>query len=154
MSGVFTAVGETLENGMSIYVTSVSSAVSSAIVPVVTTAVTVWIIAYGFAAICGEAHESVPAFAWRGLNMAAILSFALGSGIYQSLVLTAVEGATAGLSQTIQSAAASAGAGNAGCGSVSGDSVTGTSAGNLPDTRLLRPADRSGGRCLWGEGDA
>lgn len=102
--------------------------------PVVTTAVTIWAIAYGFAVIRGEAHESVPAFAWRGLKMAAILSFALSSGIYQSQVLAAVEGATAGLSQTIQSAAASAGAGNSGCGTVSGDSVTGTSAAGIYQT--------------------
>ncbi|PYE21301.1 hypothetical protein C7410_115144 [Paraburkholderia silvatlantica] len=49
MSGFFTAVGGMLENGMSTYVTSVSSALSSAIVPVVTTEVTVWIVVYGIA---------------------------------------------------------------------------------------------------------
>jgi type IV secretion system protein VirB6 len=80
MGGVFAAVGDTLENGMSVHVTGESSALSSAIVPVVTTAVTVWIILCGFAVIRGEAHVSVPAFAWRGLKMAVILSIALGSG--------------------------------------------------------------------------
>ncbi|MFX1716179.1 type IV secretion system protein [Paraburkholderia sp. A1RO-5L] len=115
MSGVFTAVGGTLENGMSTYVTSVSSALSSALVPVVTTAVTIWIVGYGFAVVRGEASESVPAFAWRGVKVAIMLAFALGSGIYQSEVVTAVEGATSGLAQTIQTAAANAGAGNTGC---------------------------------------
>ncbi|WP_321943636.1 type IV secretion system protein [Paraburkholderia tropica] len=134
MSGLFTAVGGTLENGMSTYVTSVSSALSSALVPVVTTAVSIWIISYGFAVVRGEAHESVPAFAWRGLKVAIILAFALGSGIYQSQVVTAVEGATTGLAQTIQTAAANAGAGNAGCGTVSGSSVTGTSASAIYQT--------------------
>ena len=45
MSGLFTAIGGTLENGMSTYVTNVSSALSSALVPIVTTSVsmpTVW----------------------------------------------------------------------------------------------------------------
>ncbi|WP_321858081.1 type IV secretion system protein [Paraburkholderia tropica] len=134
MSGLFTSVGGTIENGMSTYVTSVSSALSSAIVPVVTTAVTIWIVAYGFAVIRGEAHESVPAFAWRGLKVAAILSFALGAGLYQGQIVTAVEGATTGLAGTIQTAAANAGAGNAGCGAVSAGSVTGTSASVIYQT--------------------
>ncbi|MBB2930489.1 type IV secretion system protein VirB6 [Paraburkholderia silvatlantica] len=134
MSGFFTAVGGMLENGMSTYVTSVSSALSSAIVPVVTTEVTVWIVVYGIAVIRGEAHESVLACAWRSMKMAVILSIALGSGIYQSQVLTAVEGAKAGLAQTIRKAAASAGAGNAGCGTVSAGSVTGSSAAGIYQT--------------------
>jgi len=134
MSGLFTAVGGTLENGMGTYVTSVSSALASALVPVVTTAVTVWVVAYGFAVVRGEAHESVPAFAWRALKLAITLGFALGAGAYQGQVVTAVNGATAGLAQTIQSAASNSGAGNPGCGSVSGASVTGTSAAGIYQT--------------------
>jgi type IV secretion system protein VirB6 len=134
MSGLFTAVGGTLENGMSTYVTSVSSAVSGVLVPVVTTALTIWVVAYGFAVVRGEAHESVPAFAWRGLKVAIMLAFALGSGIYQSQVVTAVEGATTGLAQTIQTAAANAGTGNPGCGTVTGSSVAGSSASAIYQT--------------------
>ena len=127
MSGLFTAIGGTLENGISTYVTSVSSALASALVPVVTTAVTIWVIAYGLAIVRGEAHEAVPAFAWRGLKVAAILAFALGSGIYQQQVVAAVSGGTSGLAQTIQNAANTTGGGNPGCVSVSGSSVTATS---------------------------
>ncbi|WP_342706069.1 type IV secretion system protein [Burkholderia arboris] len=134
MSGLFTAIGGTLENGMSTYVTNVSSALSSALVPVVTTAVTIWVLAYGLAIVRGEAHEAVPSFAWRGLKVAAILTFALGSGIYQRQVVTAVSGATSGLAQTIQSAANTTGGGNPGCGSVSGSSVTATSASSIYET--------------------
>ncbi|WP_186105330.1 type IV secretion system protein [Burkholderia gladioli] len=134
MSGLFTAIGGTLENGMSTYVTNVSSALSGALVPVVTTAVTIWVIAYGLAIVRGEAHEAVPPFAWRGLKVAAILAFALGSGIYQQQVVTAVSGATSGLAQTIQNAANTTGGGNPGCGSVSGSSVTSTSATGIYQT--------------------
>ncbi|WP_186178534.1 type IV secretion system protein [Burkholderia gladioli] len=134
MSGLFTAIGGTLENGMSTYVTNVSSALSGALVPVVTTAVTIWIIAYGLAIVRGEAHEAVPAFAWRGLKVAAILAFALGSGIYQQQVVTAVGGATSGLAQTIQNASNTTGGGNPGCGSVNGGSVTSTSATSIYQT--------------------
>lgn len=134
MSGLFTAIGGTLENGMSTYVTNVSSALSAALVPVVTTAVTIWVIAYGVAIVRGEAHEAVPAFAWRGLKVAAILAFALGSGIYQQQVVTAVSGVTSGLAQTIQNAANTTGGGNPGCGSVSGSSVTSTSVTGIYQT--------------------
>lgn len=134
MSGLFTAIGGTLENGMSTYVTNVSSALSGALVPVVTTAVTIWVVAYGLAIVRGEAHEAVPAFAWRGLKVAAILAFALGSGIYQQQVVTAVSGATSGLAQTIQNASNTTGGGNPGCGSVSGSSVTSTSATSIYQT--------------------
>ena len=134
MSGLFSAVGGTLENGLSTYVTSVSSALSSALIPVVTTALTIWIIAYGFAVVRGEAQESVPAFAWRGMKVAVMLAIALGAGIYQSQVVTAVEGATTGLAQTIQSAAGNAGAGNPGCGTVSGTTVTAASASSIYQT--------------------
>lgn len=128
MSGLFTAVGGTLENGMSTYVTSVSSALSGALVPIVTTAVTIWVLAYGLAVVRGEAHEAVPAFAWRGLKVAITLAFALSAGIYQQQVVTAVDGATSGLAQTIQNAANTTGGGNPGCGSVNGSSVTGQGA--------------------------
>jgi type IV secretion system protein VirB6 len=128
MSGLFTAVGGTLENGMSTYVTNVSSALSSALVPVVTTAVTIWVLAYGLAVVRGEAHEAVPAFAWRGLKVAITLAFALGTGVYQQQVVTVVDSVTSGLAQTIQSAANTTGGGNPGCGSANGNSVTGPGA--------------------------
>jgi type IV secretion system protein VirB6 len=136
MSGLFTAIGGTLENGMSTYVTSVSSALSSELVPVVTTGVTIWVIAYGLAIVRGEAHEVVSAFAWRGLKVAAILAFALGSGIYQQQVVAAISGATSGLAQTIQNAANTTGDGNPGCGAVSGTSVTEAS-----DTSIYQTLD-------------
>ncbi|MBL3961012.1 type IV secretion system protein [Burkholderia sp. KCJ3K979] len=131
MSGLFTAIGGTLENGMSTYVTNVSSALSGALVPVATTAVTIWVLAYGLAIVRGEAQEPVPAVAWRGLKVAAILAFALGSGLYQQQVVTAINGATAGLAQTIQNAANTTGGGNPGCGSASGSAVTATSATSI-----------------------
>jgi type IV secretion system protein VirB6 len=128
MSGLFTAVGGTLENGMSTYVTNVSSALSGALVPVVTTGVTIWVLVYGLAVVRGEAHEAVPAFAWRGLKVAITLAFALSAGIYQQEVVTAVDSATSGLAQTIQNAANTTGGGNPGCGSVNSGSVTGQGA--------------------------
>jgi type IV secretion system protein VirB6 len=134
MSGLFSAIGGTLENGMSKYVTNVSSALASALVPVVTTAVTIWVVAYGLAIVRGEAHEAVPAFAWRGLKVASILAFALGSGIYQQQLVEAVSGVTSGLAQTIQNAANTTGGGNPGCGSVSGSSVTSASATSIYQT--------------------
>ncbi|HDV8350406.1 MULTISPECIES: type IV secretion system protein [Burkholderia] len=128
MSGLFAALGGTLDDGMSTYVTTVSSALSGALVPVVTTGITIWVLAFGLAVVRGEAHEAVPAFAWRGLKVSITLAFALSAGIYQQQVVTAVNGATAGLAQTIQNAANTTGGGNPGCGSANAGSVTGQSA--------------------------
>jgi type IV secretion system protein VirB6 len=66
--------------------------------------------------------------------MAITLGFALGAGLYQSQVVTAVEGATTGMAQTIQSAAANAGAGNAGCAALSGGDVTSANASAIYQT--------------------
>ncbi|HEM7803359.1 type IV secretion system protein [Burkholderia cenocepacia] len=118
MSGLFSAVGGTLENGMHTYVSDASSALSSALVPVATTGVLIWVLAYGMAVIRGEAHEPVPAFAWRGMKVVITLAFALSAGLYQSQVVTAVSETTTGVAQAIQAAAVRTGAGNVGCGSV------------------------------------
>jgi type IV secretion system protein VirB6 len=103
-SGVFSMIGNGIESGIGTYVTHTSAALSSALVPVVTTAVTVWVMAYGFAVMRGEASESVPAFAWRAAKIAIILAIALGSGIYQSTVVTDVENGTGMLANTIAQA--------------------------------------------------
>lgn len=134
MSGLFTAIGGTLEAGTTTYVTNVSAGLSSALVPAVTTAVTIWVIAYGFAVIRGEAHEAVPAFAWRALKVAITLAFALGTGVYEGQVVTTINDATAGLAQTIRSAAAANGGGNPGCGAPSASSVTGSGAAAIYQT--------------------
>ncbi|MDN4571820.1 conjugal transfer protein TraH [Pandoraea cepalis] len=119
-NGVFSMVGNGIESGIGTYVTHTSAALSSALVPVVTTALTVWVMAYGFAVMRGEASESVPAFGWRAAKVAILLAIALGSGIYQSTVVTDVENGTGMLAQSI----AQAGGGTCSA-NISG--VTGTS---------------------------
>ncbi|SDE08944.1 type IV secretion system protein [Paraburkholderia lycopersici] len=124
-NGVFSMVGNGIESGIGTYVTHTSTALSSALVPVVTTAVTVWVMAYGFAVMRGEASESVPAFAWRAVKVAILLAVALGSGIYQSTVITDVENGTGMLAQTI----AQAGGGTCSA-NVSGVTGTGSTSAN------------------------
>ncbi|QVN18978.1 type IV secretion system protein [Burkholderia pyrrocinia] len=103
-TGVFSMIGTGIESGIGAYVTSTSAALSSALVPVVTTAVTLWIMAYGFAVMRGDASESIPTFSWRAAKIAMFLAVALGSGIYQSTVLNDVQTGTAALAQTISQA--------------------------------------------------
>jgi type IV secretion system protein VirB6 len=122
-SGVFSMVGNGIESGVTTYVNQTSAALSSALVPVVTTALTLWVMAYGFAVMRGEASESVPAFAWRAAKIAILLAIALGSGIYQSTVVTDVQNGTGMLAQTI------AQAGGGSC-SASMSGVTGTGSGS------------------------
>ena len=108
-TGIFITVGETLERGMSSFVNSTSSAVASAIVPIVTTAITLWVLLFGLAAMRGETHEPVPAFAWRGTKIALIMAVALSGGIYQSQVVGAVNGVAGGLAQVIAQSAGNGG---------------------------------------------
>lgn len=109
-TGIFITVGETLERGMSAFVNSTSSAIASAIVPIVTTAITLWVLLFGLAAMRGETHEPVPAFAWRGTKIALIMAVALSGGIYQSEVVGAVNGFAGGLAQVIAQSADNGGA--------------------------------------------
>lgn len=130
-SGVFSMIGNGIESGIGTYVTHTSAALSSALVPVVTTAVTVWVMAYGFAVMRGEAAESVPVFAWRAVKIAIMLAIALGSGIYQSTVVTDVENGTGMLAQAIAQAGGGTCSANV-SGVVGGNSGTGsTSAGSV-----------------------
>jgi type IV secretion system protein VirB6 len=120
-SGVFSMVGNGIESGVTTYVNQTSAALSSALVPVVTTALTIWVMAYGFAVMRGEASESVPAFAWRAAKIAILLAVALGSGIYQSTVVTDVQNGTGLLAQTIAQAG----------GGTCSTSMSGIAVGNL-----------------------
>jgi type IV secretion system protein VirB6 len=95
---------------MSTFVNSTSSTIASAIVPIVTTAITLWALLFGLAAMRGETHEPIPAFAWRGTKIALIMAVALSGGIYQSQVVGAVNGVAGGLAQVIAQSADNGGA--------------------------------------------
>ncbi|WP_232447252.1 type IV secretion system protein [Burkholderia ubonensis] len=122
--GLFSMMGNGIESGTSTYVNSTSAALSSSLVPVVVTALTVWVMAYGFAVMRGEASESIPTFSWRAAKIAILLAIALGSGIYQETVLRDVETGTAEMAQTVAEAGGGMCAGNPGA-------VTGASASSI-----------------------
>lgn len=94
-------VSGSIDNAISKYVTEISSSITSAIVPGVTAAVTIWILMYGWTVMRGEVHEPIPQFTERAFKVSAILAVALGAGAYQAYVVEFVNGLTTGLVQTV-----------------------------------------------------
>ncbi len=107
--GVLSAVGATLENGLVAYVNSTAAQLSLALVPVATAGICIWAVLYGIAVVRGEVHEPIWGYTWRLTKMALILSVALGQGVYQTHIISAIQGAADGLVTTM------AGGSNAAC---------------------------------------
>jgi type IV secretion system protein VirB6 len=100
-TGIFVYIGTSIDNALSTFVTTTSSSVASAITPMVTAAVTIWILMYGWATMRGEVQEPVSQFARRAFMISLILAFALGAGVYQSNVVSAVNGVADGLTAIV-----------------------------------------------------
>lgn len=107
--GVLSAVGATLENGLVAYVNSTAAQMALALVPVATAGICIWAVLYGIAVVRGEVHEPIWGYTWRLTKMALILSVALGQGVYQTHIISAIQGAADGLVTTM------AGGSNAAC---------------------------------------
>jgi type IV secretion system protein VirB6 len=100
-TGVWQFVSGSINNFLSTYVTSASSSIASAIVPMVTAAVTIWIIMYGWATIRGEMQEPVSQFAYRAFKISLILTLALSTSAYQTNIVGFVNGIESGMVETI-----------------------------------------------------
>lgn len=92
-TGIFSAVGGSIESWASSYVSTASANLSAQIAPVVAAAVSLWVTLFGLKIINGEASEPIPALVKRALTMAVIFAIALGAGNYQGIVVPAVNGA-------------------------------------------------------------
>jgi type IV secretion system protein VirB6 len=91
-TGVWQFLSGSINNFLSTYVTSASSSVASAIVPMVTAAVTIWIIMYGWATIRGEMQEPISQFAYKAFKISLILALALSTSAYQTNIVGFVNG--------------------------------------------------------------
>lgn len=94
--GIF--VEDAVMSTMSTYVTTKAAAVTAALVPVATGAVTGYILWTGYQVMRGEGKEPFLTVMWRWFRVAAIAGIALNAPQYQSLVvegLTGIQGAFA-----------------------------------------------------------
>ena len=78
---MFTWLGSKLTAILSSYVLGVVSALMTTIAPIALTAVTLWVLLYGWAVLRNEVPETVPSFLWKATKIGLVLAFARGRGI-------------------------------------------------------------------------
>jgi len=83
---MFTWLGGKLTTILSTYVLSVVSSLMTAITPVALTAMTLWVMLFGWAVLRNEVSETVPSFIWKATKIGLVLAFALQSAFYVSNV--------------------------------------------------------------------
>lgn len=97
---MFTWLGSKLSAVLATYVIGVVSALMSAIAPLALSAMTLWVLLYGWAVLRGEVPESVPSFLWKATKVGLVLTFALQSGFYITNVADAAKSLATGVSTT------------------------------------------------------
>ena len=97
---MFTWLGSKLAAILSTYVLGVVSALMTAITPIALTAMTLWVLVYGWAVLRNEVPESVPSFLWKVTKIGLILAFALQSGVYVSNVADTANALATGVATT------------------------------------------------------
>lgn len=90
MSGTFSYIGGFIDKSLNVFVSGTSSAIATGITPVVATGVAIWVTLYGYAVMTHEVSEPINVFVKKATRIALILSFALGTGLYQSEIVSGV----------------------------------------------------------------
>jgi len=97
---MFTWLGSKLTEILGTYVLGVVSALMTSIAPIALTALTIWVLLYGWAVLRGEASASVSAFLWKVTKIGFVLAFALQSGFYITNVSNSANGLAMGVATT------------------------------------------------------
>ncbi len=97
---MFTWLGTKLTAILSTYVLGVVSALMAAITPIALTAMTLWVILYGWAVLRNEVSETVPSFVWKVTKIGLVLVFALQSSFYITNVSDAATSLATGVATT------------------------------------------------------
>jgi type IV secretion system protein VirB6 len=83
---MFTWVGEQFNAILNTYALDVVNALMIGIAPIALTAMTLWVILYGWAVLRNEVSETVTIFVWKTFKIGLVLAFALQSAVYISSV--------------------------------------------------------------------
>src|SRR5436309_1397040 len=97
---MFAWLGARLSAVLGTYVLGVVSALMTAIAPLALTAMTVWVLLYGWAVLRNEVPETVPSFLWKVVKIGLVLAFALQSGFYIANVADTANGLATGVATT------------------------------------------------------
>lgn len=107
MTAIFVGVGASIDSFLATYVNTVSAKMSIALVPLMASGITLWVILYGYGVMWNEVSDPVSVFLKKTLKISMITAIALGGGIYQSEIITAVYGFQDGIAAIMSSATGS-----------------------------------------------
>lgn len=91
-SGLFSGLGQSIDNFTNSFVLGVSSNISIAIAPLVAAGFSIWITIYGYAVMRQEVPDPINVFVKNMVKNAIIASIAMGSGFYQNHIISAIYG--------------------------------------------------------------
>jgi type IV secretion system protein VirB6 len=97
---VFTWVGNQFNTILGTYVLGVVSALMTAIAPIALSAMTLWVLLYGWAVLRNEVQETVPTFLWKVFKIGLVLAFALQSAFYITNVADTANALATGVATT------------------------------------------------------
>jgi len=97
---MFTWLGSKITAILSNYVIGVVSSLMVAIAPIALTAMTLWVMLYGWAVLRNAVSESVPSFVWKVTKISLVLTFALQSAAYVGNVADAANSLATGVATT------------------------------------------------------
>jgi type IV secretion system protein VirB6 len=103
---VFTWLGAKFTAILSNYVLGVVASLMEAITPIALSAMTLWILIYGWAVLRNEVPETVPTFLWKVTKIGLVLAFALNAGVYVSNVADTANALATGVATTFLPAGA------------------------------------------------
>jgi type IV secretion system protein VirB6 len=97
---MFNWVGTQLDGILSTYVLKVVSALMAGLAPIALTAMTLWVVLYGWAVLRNEVSETLPAFMWKVTKIGLVLAFARQSAFYIGNVADGANGLAMGVAST------------------------------------------------------
>lgn len=97
---MFTWFGTKLSAVLSTYVMGVVTSLMTAIGPIALSAMTIWVLLYGWAVVRNEVPESVPSFLWKVAKIGLVLAFSLETGFYISNVADTATSLATGVAST------------------------------------------------------
>ncbi|MDV7561169.1 type IV secretion system protein [Acinetobacter baumannii] len=99
--GIITTLETKIDSLLANYVTSVSSNVASAIVPLALTGATIYICIIGYSIATGANEDSIYTALWKFFKIAFVGGIALSAGVYQSFFVEAINGMATGIVQIV-----------------------------------------------------
>jgi type IV secretion system protein VirB6 len=97
---MFTWLGDQLSAVLDTYVLDVVAALAEALAPVALTAMSLWVLLYGWAVLRGEVNQTVPNFLWSVTKIGLVLVLALQSAVYVPMVADTANGLAIGVAGT------------------------------------------------------